>query len=46
MMTHIKSMKIPYLDICSMLLSTSASYNLFKLLLWDVQRDVIVQTLS
>ena len=45
--THIKMMQIPYLDIWSMLLSTSASsYKLLKSLLWDVQRHVIVQTLS
>ena len=39
-------MQIPYLDIWSMLLSTSASYKLFKSLLWNVQRHVIVQTFS
>ena len=33
MITHIKMMQIPYLDIWSMLLSTSASYKLFKSLL-------------
>ena len=45
--THIKMMQIPYLDIWSMLLSTSASsYKLLKSLLWDVQRHVIVRTLS
>ena len=42
MITHIKMMKIPCLDTWSMLLSTSASYKLFKSLLWHV----IVQTLS
>ena len=47
MITHIKMMQIPYLDIWSMLLSTSASsYKLLKSLLWDVQRHVIVRTLS
>ena len=46
MITHIKMMQIPYLDIWSMLLSTSASYKLFKSLLWDVQKQFIVQTLS
>ena len=46
MLTHIKMMQIPYLDIWSMLLSTSASYKLFKSLLWDVQKQFIVQTLS
>ena len=46
MITHIKMMQIPYLDIWPMLLSISASYKLFRSLLWDVQRHVIVQTLS
>ena len=41
-MIHIKMMKIPCLDTWSMLLSTSASYKLFKSLL----SHVIVQTLS
>ena len=31
--THIKMMQIPYLDIWSMLLSTNVSYKLFKSLL-------------
>ena len=30
MITHIKMMQIPYFDIWPMLLSTSASYKLFK----------------
>ena len=46
MITQIKMMKIPYLDIWSMLLSTSGSYKLFKSLYCDVQRHVMVQTLS
>ena len=46
MITQMKKVQIPYLDIRSMLLSTRASYKLFKSLLWDVQRHVIVQTLS
>ena len=33
MITHIKMMQIPYLDIWSMLLSTNVSYKLFKSLL-------------
>ena len=33
MVTHIKIMQMPYLDIWSMLLSTSVSYKLFKSLL-------------
>ena len=42
MITHIKMMQIPYLDIWSLLLSKKgASYELFKSLLWDVQRHVI-----
>ena len=41
MITHIKIMQIPNLNIWSMLLSTSASYKLFKSLLWDVQRHAI-----
>ena len=36
MITHIKLMQIPYLDIWSMFFSTSASYKLFRSLLWDV----------
>ena len=40
MITHIKMVQIPYLDLWSMLLSTSAS------LLQDVQGHVSVQTLS
>ena len=46
MITHIKMVQIPYLDLWSMLLSTSASYKLFKSLLQDVQGHVSVQTLS
>ena len=46
MIIHIKMMQIPYLDIWPMLLSISVSYKLLKSLLWDVQRHVIVQTLS
>ena len=46
MITHIKMMQISYLDIWSMLYSTSTSYKLFKSLLWNVQKHVIVQTLS
>ena len=41
MITHVKIKQIPNLDIWSMLLSTGASYKLFKSLLWDVQRHVI-----
>ena len=41
MITHVKIKQIPDLDIWSMLLSTGASYKLFKSLLWDVQRHVI-----
>ena len=46
MITHIKMVQIPYLDLWSMLLSTSASYKLLKSLLQDVQGHVSVQTLS
>ena len=46
MITHIKMMQIPYVDIWSMLLSISASYKLFKSIVWDFQRHVIVQLLS
>ena len=46
MITQIKMMKIPYLDIWAMLLPTSVSYKLFKSLLLDVQRHVKIQTLS
>ena len=42
MITHIKVMQIPCLDLWSILLSKNVSYKLFKSLLWDVQRHVIV----
>ena len=42
MITYIKVMQKLYLDIWSMLLSTSTSYKPFKSLFWDVQRHVIV----
>ena len=40
MITHIKMIQIPCLEMWSMLLSTSASYKLFK------STDMLVQTLS
>ena len=38
MMGHIKMMQIPYLDIWSMLLPSSATYKLFKSFILETQR--------